>query len=63
MDGDLIRRLPLLRETWVLACRARVETTLNDNDLVPYFLFPALGSGSTLRAFPAIGFVTVTVCC
>jgi len=28
-----------------------VETTLNSNDLVPYFLLPALGSGSTLRAF------------
>jgi hypothetical protein len=28
-----------------------VETTLNDNDLIPYFLLPSLGSGSTLRAF------------
>ena len=28
-----------------------METTLNDNDLIPYFLLPQLGSGSTLRAF------------
>jgi outer membrane protein assembly factor BamA len=51
LDGDLIQHLPLLRETWVLSLRGRVETTLNDNDLVPYFLMPALGSGRTLRAF------------
>jgi hypothetical protein len=51
LDGDLVQHLPLLRETWVLSVRGRVQTTLNDNDLVPYFLLPALGSGSTLRAF------------
>jgi hypothetical protein len=50
-DGDLIQHFPILRETWVLAARGRVETTLNDNDLIPYFLLPQLGSGSTLRAF------------
>jgi hypothetical protein len=51
LDGDVIQHIPLLRETWVLALRGRVETALNDNDLIPYFLLPALGSGSTLRAF------------
>jgi hypothetical protein len=51
LDGDLIQHFPILRETWVLAARGRVETTLNDNDLIPYFLLPQLGSGSTLRAF------------
>jgi len=51
LDGDLIQHVPLLRETWVLSMRGRVQTTLNDNDLIPYFLLPALGSGSTLRAF------------
>jgi hypothetical protein len=51
LDGDLIQHFPILRETWVLSLRGRVETTLNDNDLIPYFLLPALGSGSTLRAF------------
>jgi len=51
VDGNLIQHIPLLRETWVLAARGRVETTLNDNDLIPYFLLPSLGSGSTLRAF------------
>ncbi len=51
LDGEVIQHFPLLRETWVLVVRGRVETTLNDNNLIPYFLLPALGSGSTLRAF------------
>jgi hypothetical protein len=51
LDGDLVQHVPLLRETWVVSMRGRVQTTLNDNDLVPYFLLPALGSGRTLRAF------------
>jgi hypothetical protein len=51
LDGDVIQHIPLLRETWVLSMRGRVQTTLDENDLVPYFLLPALGSGKTLRAF------------
>ncbi len=53
LDVDLIQHIPLLRENWVLVGRASGQTTLNDNDLIPYFLLPALGSGSTLRAFKA----------
>ena len=51
LDVDLIQHVPLLRENWVLVGRATGQTTLNDNDLIPYFLLPALGDGSTLRAF------------
>jgi hypothetical protein len=51
LDVDLIQHIPLLRENWVLVGRASGQTTLNDNDLIPYFLLPALGSGSDLRAF------------
>jgi hypothetical protein len=51
LDGELIQHLPLLRETWVLSLRGRVQTTLDDDDQVPYFLLPQLGSGSTLRAY------------
>jgi hypothetical protein len=54
--GEVIQHVPLLRETWVLAARGRVETTLNDNDTVPYFMLPFLGSGSTLRAFSSYRF-------
>ena len=51
LDGEIVQYLPLYRETWVLAGRARAMSTLNNNDLVPYFLLPALGDGSSLRAF------------
>jgi len=53
LTGEVIQHVPLLRETWVLAARGRVETTLNDADVIPYFLLPALGSGNTLRAYSA----------
>jgi hypothetical protein len=51
LDGEIVQHLPILRETWVLSLHGRVQTTLDDNDTVPYFLLPALGSGSTLRAY------------
>jgi hypothetical protein len=51
LTGEVIQYVPLLRETWVLAARGRVETTLNDNRLIPYYLLPQLGSGSDLRAY------------
>lgn len=46
-----VQHIPLLRETWVVSLRARVQTTVDDDDVVPYFLMPALGSSSTLRAY------------
>jgi len=50
LDATLIQHVPVLRETWVLSFRGDMKTTLGD-DLVPYFLLPSLGSGSTLRAY------------
>lgn len=52
VDGELIQHLPILRETWVLSFRGRVQSTLDDDDRVPYFLLPYLGSGTTLRGYP-----------
>ena len=51
LDGELIQHIPFLRETWVISLRGRVQTTLSDDDVVPYFLLPMLGSGHTLRAY------------
>lgn len=51
LDGEVIQHLPILRETWVLSLRGRVQTTLDDADQVPYFLLPQLGSGRTLRGY------------
>jgi hypothetical protein len=50
---DAVQHFPIMRETWVLSLHGRVQTVLGDDDTVPYFLLPSLGSGSTLRAFPS----------
>ncbi len=51
LDGEVIQHLPILRENWVLSFRGRVQSTLDDDDNVPYYLLPSLGSGSTLRGY------------
>ena len=53
VDGEIVQHLPILRETWVVSLHGLVQTTLDDDDVVPYFLLPSLGSGSTLRAYPS----------
>jgi outer membrane protein assembly factor BamA len=54
--GELIQHLPILRETWVLSFRGRVQSVLDDDDNVPYYLMPYLGSGSTLRGYSTARF-------
>ena len=56
LDAEVIQHVPLLRETWVLAARGRMETTLSDGGVMPYFMMPALGSGSTLRGYSSYRF-------
>lgn len=51
VEGELVQHLPLMREKFILSLRGRVETILDDDDEVPYFMLPSLGSGSTLRGF------------
>lgn len=51
LDADAVQHVPILRDVWVLSFHGRIETTLDDDDVVPYFLLPSLGSGRTLRAF------------
>ena len=55
-EGELIQHLPILRETWVLSFRGRVQSVLDDDDTVPYYLMPSLGSGSTLRGYSTARF-------
>ena len=50
-DAEVVQHLPILRETWVLSLRGRLETLLNDDDVTPFFLLPALGGGSSLRGY------------
>ena len=49
--GEIVQHLPILRETWVLSVRGRVDSVLGTSTDVPYFLMPYLGSGSTLRGY------------
>ena len=51
LDVDVAQHVPILRETWVLALRGRLQSILDDGDVVPFYLLPALGSGRTLRAY------------
>ncbi len=51
LDADIVQHIPILRENWVLSFHGRLESTLGDDDQVPYFLLPSLGSGSTLRGY------------
>jgi surface antigen Omp85-like protein len=52
VDYDAVQHLPLLRETWVLSLHGRVESTNTTNgQVIPFFMLPALGGGSTLRGF------------
>lgn len=53
IDGEIVQHIPILRENWVVSLHGLVQTTLDDDDVVPYFLLPSLGSGSTLRAYPS----------
>lgn len=53
VDGEIVQHIPILRENWVISMHGVVQTVLNDEDTVPYFMLPSLGSGSTLRAYPA----------
>jgi hypothetical protein len=51
LDAEMVQHLPILRENWVISLHGRLQSTLDDEDVVPYFLLPSLGSGSTLRGY------------
>jgi hypothetical protein len=53
LQGEAVQHVPILRENWVLSFHGLARTTVDDDDAVPYFLMPSLGSGSTLRAYPS----------
>ena len=53
LQAEIIQHLPILRENWVFSIHSVAKTTVDDTSTVPFFLLPALGSGSTLRAYPS----------
>jgi hypothetical protein len=53
LTAEGVQHIPILRENWVVSLHGVVQTTLGDTDVVPFYLLPSLGSGSTLRAYPS----------
>jgi hypothetical protein len=51
VDAEIVQHIPLLRENWVVSLHGLMQSTLDNDDVVPYFLLPSLGSGSTLRGY------------
>jgi hypothetical protein len=52
VDYEVIQHFPILREAWVISLRGRAQTTYtDDNQQVPFFMLPYVGSGGTLRGF------------
>jgi hypothetical protein len=49
--AEAVQHIPILRETWVLSLRGRLDSVAGSDALVPYYLLPWLGSGSTLRGY------------
>jgi hypothetical protein len=56
VDAEAIQHVPILRENWVLSLRGRLQSTTRDDDRVPFFLLPSLGSSSTLRGYSTARF-------
>jgi hypothetical protein len=52
VDYEAIQHFPILRESWVISLRGRVQTALDkDNQQIPFFMMPSVGGGSNLRGF------------
>ncbi len=51
LGAEIVQHLPILRENWVISLHGRLESVLDDDDAVPYFLMPSLGGGSSLRGY------------
>jgi hypothetical protein len=56
VDAEIVQHIPLLRENWVVSLHGLMQSTLDNNDIVPYFLLPSLGSGDTLRGYSSFRF-------
>lgn len=52
VDYEAIQHVPLVREAWVLSFRGAVSTTgTKTSELIPFFMLPAVGGGSSLRGY------------
>jgi hypothetical protein len=57
VEAELLQLIPILRANWVLALRGLATVADLDNaNVVPFFMLPSLGGGSTLRGYPDFRF-------
>jgi outer membrane protein assembly factor BamA len=51
-DYEAIQHIPIFRDAWVLSLHGRLELANAAQDqVIPFFMLPALGGGSSLRGF------------
>ena len=52
VEYSAIQHIPILRDAWVLSLRGEVTTTqTKDAQVIPFYMLPSLGGGSSLRGF------------
>jgi hypothetical protein len=52
VNYEAIQHFPILREAWTISLHARAQTAYHkDNQQIPFFLLPYVGSGHSLRGF------------
>lgn len=57
LEAEVVQLLPILRANWVIALRGLATVTDLDRDsVVPWFLLPSVGGGTTVRGFPDFRF-------
>lgn len=56
LEVGLVQHVPFFRENIVLSFQGRLQTTLDEDDQVPYFMMPALGGGRALRGYKSFRF-------
>lgn len=57
VEAEVLQLIPILRANWVIALRGLATVTdIDEPRVVPFFLLPSLGGGSTLRGYPDFRF-------
>ena len=57
LEAEVRQLVPILRANWVISLRGLATVTdLDDTSVVPFFMLPSLGGGSTLRGYPDFRF-------
>jgi hypothetical protein len=57
VEAEVQQLIPILRANWVIALRGLATLTdIDDTSVVPYFMLPSLGGGTTLRGYPDFRF-------